>query len=100
MPAALVEVSQLGMDEKQIEDPELEAALTQWNAKRDAAALARQDADKVKAVVVAMAEKLDIGTGAVVRVGRWRIERKIRAGRDVSFHTEAKDHLTFHLEDD
>ena len=84
---------QLGMDETVLEDPELEAALEG----RLKAALAKAplvaafaEADEVAKAQV----KAKVEVGQVVRVGRFRVERKATDPRHVEFDAEAGDRVS------
>jgi len=83
------EKDQLGMDEEILEDMELEEALEKRSEYRDQLAgpqVAYKEADdRAKALIE---ERLEIGD--VARVGRFRVTREMKPGRDVSFTTEAK----------
>jgi hypothetical protein len=100
MAANLKPVEQLGMDERDEDNPALEAKLTAWSELRDTASLARAAANRAKASLMDELDALDIGIGAAVRIGKWRIARTMRAGRDVEFHTDAKEALSIKLIED
>jgi hypothetical protein len=97
MPAA---VDQLALDERAIEDPALESLLNQWLNAREDASSASADLRATRKRIEAEAEKLDMGIDTAIRIGRFRIERRMRAARDVEFHTEAKDQLSIKLIED
>lgn len=88
---------QLALDEQTIEDPEVEQALVvRQEAKDDRAAAGAvfKAADETAKTAI---ERLELPTGGVVRVGRFRIERKEVAARNVAFETEASTRLQIAL---
>jgi hypothetical protein len=98
MPAATVD--QLALDEKVIEDAALESLLDEWLSAREDASTASADLRAARKRIEREAEKLDMGIDTAIRIGRFRIERRMRAARDVEFHTEAKDQLSIKLIED
>ena len=79
---------QVGMDETLLEDAEFEAALEARYAAAEALVEPRAAyrlADEVAKAQV----KAKVGIGDVVRVGRFRIERKQTEARHVEFDAEA-----------
>jgi hypothetical protein len=91
------EAAQLALDEKVIEDRELERMLADRSDARATAADARKAVRKIDAAVGHELEKLDIGLGAAVRIGPWRVERVAVKGRAVSFETGDSDRLAISL---
>ena len=85
---------QLAMDEKVIQDPDLEAALEERLKRknsRDALQKEYADADaKAKGLI----EGLELPDGHAARVGRFRIARSALAARTVSFETKPSSRLT------
>lgn len=92
-------IDQLGMDETVIEDKALEAAL---EARADAledlvpARTAFTQADKAAKVEVERA----VPVGAIVRVGRFRVERSATPARHVEFDTEPGARVTIDASDE
>jgi hypothetical protein len=97
MPAA---VDQLALDERVIEDAALEELLDVWLSAREDASTASADLRTARKRIESEAEKLDMGIDTAIRIGRFRIERRMRAARDVEFHAEAKDQLSIKLIED
>lgn len=90
-------VDQLALDEKVVDDPTIERLLEARQKARDAASLAAGKAKTASEAAAAAIEGLDIGIGAAVRIGRFRIERTLRAARAVSFETAAKEGIRISL---
>lgn len=90
---------QLALDEKSIEDAELLAALEDRQTSKDAVATARKAFRALDDEVRNRVEKLDLGVGTAVRIGRFRISRTETPARAVTFETEAKERLTIGLVD-
>ncbi len=93
-------VQQLAMDETLVEDIRLEQALEEWQKRRDSLSAVRLAAAQARAAADAEIEKLELPTGAVVRSGRFRIERKYYPGRSVSFDALAKERVRISLVSD
>lgn len=97
---------QVGMDEKHINDPDIEQALEERQRAKDEAAekrLAVKNAtEKVKSLVgrLEMPDPSDEDSPIVVRVGRFRISKRFVKGKTVSFATEDRVQLTFGLADE
>ena len=84
---------QLGLDEKVIEDPELEDALNVRDDRKAAARDARKaykEADEAASALIAGQE---LPEGMTIRVGRFRIERRFYEGREVAFSTDGKSRV-------
>lgn len=100
MALALAADPQTTIDEKTLEDPALLKALDGRHAAktkaRDAAKAAKEAHDKVTALLDAH----DLDDGAIVRVGRYRIERKAIEARHVEFDTDPSSRLTIRLLED
>lgn len=86
-------VDQLALDEKVVEDATIERLLEARQEARDRASLAAGKAKKASEAAAAAIEGLDIGTGAAVRIGRFRIERTFREAAERSFEISAKEGL-------
>lgn len=84
---------QLTVDEKVVEDPELEAALDKREDARAAKAEATGAFKVADTVVKAMLDGLELEAGKPVRVAGYLIERRTVAGRDVNFSTEPTSRL-------
>lgn len=98
--------NQLGMDEKVIQDPEVEQALEERQTAKDEMAqyrLAYKNADKrAKSMIerLEMPDPENEEAPLVVRVARFRITKKLMKGRTVSFATEDRVQLTIGLADE
>lgn len=88
---------QLGMDEKQISDAELENALELRQTKKNAFDAVRAQLAEAHDAATALITKHDMGDGTVIRVGRFRIERKFYPGRSVSFESAGKSRVRIAL---
>lgn len=82
---------QLALDEKVVNDGELERLLDARGKAKDEASLAAARARTAHEAVQAKIDALDIGPGAAVRIGKWRIEYRSTPARSVSFETDAKE---------
>lgn len=97
---------QLGIDEKVIQDPDIEQALEARQRAKDERAeknLAVKNAtEKVKSLIarLEMPDPSDEASPCVVRVGRFRITKRFVKGKTVSFATEDRVQLTFGLADE
>jgi len=97
---------QLGMDEKHIDDADIEQALEARQRAKDERAeknLAVKNAtEKVKSLIgrLEMPDPDDETKPIVVRVGRFRITKRFVKGKTVSFATEDRVQLTFGLADE
>ena len=93
-------IGQVGMDERVIEDSELEAALEERLSRKNSySELQRQygEADKRAKGLV---EALGLSTGEVIRVGRFRIEKRATAGRAVSFETKPGSRISVSVDEE
>lgn len=93
-------VGQVGMDERIVDDAVLEDALEdRWKRRASAMELGRkyQEADKVAKGLV---EALGLSIGEVIRVGRFRIEKRATAAREVSFETKAGSRIAVTADED
>lgn len=78
---------QTAMDETAIEDPTLEQMLEDRETKREAKADATRAYKEAHELVVgAIAERDELGDDPI-RVGRFRLERKVNPGRTVHFES-------------
>lgn len=91
---AVMEQPQTATDERVIESESLEQALeTREKRKKSMRELRRQykEADeRAKALI----GEFDVQEGEVVRIGKFRIEKKVMPSRDVSFTTDPKSRIT------
>ena len=81
-------VNQLGMDETLIENAELEAVLEERLRLQTIAGETRKRFEEQNEIARGEIEKLELGEGLVVRIGRFRITRSSVQGRSVAFETE------------
>jgi hypothetical protein len=86
MPRAQVK-GQVGMDERIVEDADLEAALEAREKDREVMGVARGKLKQSHEVAVALVDKLGLEDGSVVRVGRFRIAKQMIAAHEVEFET-------------
>jgi hypothetical protein len=99
MPASLD--PQLAMDERAINNPELEKALERRLRAKDDVAEVRGVYKKAHAEVQAAIELLpDFEPDSALRVGRFRITKRHIDARSVSFETEARDQISIGLVDE
>ena len=98
MNAAQVE-GQLGMDETQLTDPALEAALEERQTARDSyrqvLGVYREKHDIAKGLI-----ESNVPEGIIARVGRFRIERKPTGARHVEFDTHPGVRVTIEADGD
>lgn len=83
-------VDQLAIDETVVDNAELEALLEQRESKREVVSAARAAYAEVHEEAVGKFNELKLEDGAVIRVGRFRIEKRATPPRSVAFETEAK----------
>lgn len=81
---------QMAFDEKAVEDAALENALELRQKRKDSLDAVREQFNEANEAAQAEITKLDLGDGTVVRVGRFRIERKFYPGRSVQFESVGK----------
>lgn len=91
MPTA---TPQTAMDEKPIDDRELEKALEDREQAKGTASEARAKYTTLDEVCKDKIEEFKLAEGEVARVGRFRIEKKRVAPREVSFTAEATSRLS------
>lgn len=84
---------QAALDERVVEDADLEAALEARAAAKEKASFANKTAKEKDEQAKAALEELGIEEGAVVRVGRFRVEKRAVKPRSVSFETAASSQL-------
>ena len=85
--------NQLALDERLVENAELEELLERRDSKRIARSFLSKEFDDAHKAAVVEIEKLDLGDGAVVRVGRFRIERIEVKPRAVRFESGASTRI-------
>jgi hypothetical protein len=85
---------QTAMDERTVDNRELEKALEDREQAKGGAAEARAKFNTLDEVVKDKVEDFDLADGEVARVGRFRIEKKRVAPREVSFTAEATSRLS------
>jgi len=86
-------VDQMAIDEKYLEDGELESALDEWDRAKLDQSVAAARVKNERANVDRLAERLELPAGVVARVGRWRLERITTEARSVSFTTAPKERV-------
>lgn len=92
---------QLALDERAINNPELEAALERRLRAKDDVAEVRGVLKTIQAEVDAELAKLsDFETDTALRVGRFRITKTHIEGRSVSFDVEPRDQIRIGLVDE
>ncbi len=100
MVAQLKPVEQLGMDEEHVDEPELEQALEDRQAKREAMSSARKVYDGAHEHAKALVEQLDMADDGAIRVGRFRIAKTPIPERHVVFDTKATVRISIGLVDE
>lgn len=90
---------QTSIYETTIENAELEAALESREVTKAAASAARTNHAAADEHAKGLAEGLDLGDDAPVRVGRFVLTRKPVAARSVAFDTEPTTRLTIRTVD-
>lgn len=85
---------QLGFDETPVSDPTLESALEERQAAKEALREVRSGYKQADTDAKREIEKQELPEGRVIRVGRFRVERKAVAAKHVSFDTDASSRLT------
>lgn len=98
MPANLD--PQLALDERQINDPALERALERYLRASDDVREANQVKKTYRMEVDAALAKHPIEVDQALRVGRFRIEKRLSEARHVEFDTEPKEQLRIGLVDE
>jgi hypothetical protein len=84
---------QLGMDEKIVDDKELEAALEQRENDRADVLVARQSLTMSDTKARALIDKLGMEEGDAVRVGRFRITKQLVPAHEVTFEAEESERI-------
>ena len=92
------ETPQTSIYETTIESPELETLLERRAAAREARSKANAKVTEIDSLVQFKITELDLGDSPV-RVGKWLLTPKTRAGRSVSFETEPKTFVQISLLD-
>lgn len=82
---------QLALDEKVVEDADLERLLDVRTAAKDRLSQVQAEYRKADEAARTAIEKLDIGLDAAVRVGRYRITRTMTEGGVRSFEVAPKE---------
>jgi len=95
--ARLRSEDQLGFDEELIENPDVEAALVERQARKDTLASVRKDFNAAHDKAVAALTSIELPDEGAVRVGRFRISKSIVSARTVSFETQESSHLRITL---
>lgn len=93
-------VSQLGMDETVIEDDVVEEALETRQKAKDGLSAVRQRYEDAHEKAVQALQRLEMPTGTVVRVGRFRIEKRHVAAGSVAFERRARDRTFISVPDE
>lgn len=93
-------VDQLGLDERIVEDPELEAALEQREAHKRSLGAVRKMYDGAHAAALVVIERLELPDAAPIRVGRFRLERSTTPPRNVTFETKGSSRVRIRLIDE
>jgi hypothetical protein len=93
-------VDQLAMDETTIEDAGLESALEEREARKAAYSDVRKAYDEANVVALGEIEKLELPTGSVARVGRFRISRQDIPAGHREFDTKASSRISIRLAED
>lgn len=78
---------QIGLEDKFIEDPELEEVLEERESLKAEKKKALKQFNDKHAAAKDRIEKLDLPAGGALRVGRFRLERTNVPGRSVTFDT-------------
>lgn len=91
MPTRVKE--QLAIDEKVIEDKELERLLEERQKVRDEMAEVRADLAKANEAANGAIAKLELPDGVPVRIGRFRLTRVEVDARHVEFDTDARSRV-------
>lgn len=84
---------QLGFDEEVIENPDVEAALVERQARKDALASVRHEYDEAHEKAKAALLMLELPEDGAVRIGRFRVTKTLRSARSVAFETKASSQL-------
>lgn len=91
---AVAQADQTRMDEQIVDDADLEAALEAREAAKEKAGFANKTYREAKTQAEAALEGQELADGDVIRVGRFRVEKKAVAGRSVAFDTSPSSRLT------
>lgn len=88
---------QIGFDEELVENPDVESALVERQARKDALASVRKDFKAAHDKAVAALASIELPEEGAVRVGRFRISRSLISARSVSFETAESSRLRITL---
>lgn len=88
---------QMGFDEELIENPDVEAALVERQARKDALSSVRKDFNEAHEKTVAALASIELPEEGAVRVGRFRISKSLVSARSVSFETQESSRLRITL---
>lgn len=92
---------QLALDERAINNPDLEAALEKHLRARDDAAEARGVVKKARGEIDQLLAGVgDFDPDTALRVGRFRITKRVTEARHVEFDSSAGERLSFSLVDE
>lgn len=88
---------QLAMDERVIDDRDLEKALEDREIAKGAVSEARSKYNGIDEAAKGLVAQLSLKDGDVVRVGRFRLSQRRVAAKSVAFETDARDQLYISL---
>lgn len=89
---------QMEINEKQVENPDLEAALEAREAAREKRLSAQSDFKAQDTVVKGHLSTFQLAVGEVARVGRFKIKKTMRRGTSVSFETAPREQLSIEVD--
>lgn len=92
--AAMRSDDQLGLDEELVENPDVEAALVERQARKDALKAVRKDFNKAHEKAVAALASIELPEDGAVRVGRFRITKRQVEGGHREFDTQDREQLS------
>lgn len=94
--------AQLAIDETQVENEELEAALEERLKRKHSRDELNKQYTKAHENVVGLIEsaKIEIPADGAVRIGRFRLTLAVTPARSVSFDTAAKERVKIEADDD
>jgi hypothetical protein len=87
-------VGQLGMDERIVEDEEVEAALEERENRRNSYRELQRRYAEADTKAKGLVEALGLAPGEVIRIGRFRIEKRAIAGKSVTFETKPTSRIS------
>lgn len=91
--------AQLAIDERVIEDPDLEAALELRQKRKEELEDPKRAYTEADTAAKALLQDV-IEVGEIGRIGRFRLERKATAARSVSFEAGAGERITISVQDE